>query len=142
MAKHDVQAPKAPATTRPVHLSWEVLLAVILIASLAFGRVLSPVFTNTDNLGNILLDITEISLIALPMTFIIVMGEIDLSVASVLGASSALMGMLWHMGLPMPVAITLAIAGGAAAGFLNGWLVVRLELPSLAVSCMTSTENR
>jgi rhamnose transport system permease protein len=122
---------------RRFHLTWEVLLTIILVGSLAFGRLLSPVFVTADNLGNVLLDITEISLMALPMTFIIVMGEIDLSVASVLGASSALMGMLWHMGMPMPVAMALAVAGGAAAGLLNGWLVVRLELPSLAVTIGT-----
>ena len=122
---------------RRLHLTWEVLLTIILLGSLAFGRLLSPVFVTADNLGNVLLDITEISLMALPMTFIIVMGEIDLSVASVLGASSALMGVLWHMGLPMPVAMALVVAGGAAAGLLNGWLVVRLGLPSLAVTIGT-----
>jgi len=127
----------AKAPRRSVHLTWEVLLTVILAGSLAFGRLLSPVFANPDNLGNVLLDITEISLMALPMTFIIVMAEIDLSVASVLGASSALMGVLWHMGLPMPVVMALVIVGGAAAGLLNGWLVVRLELPSLAVTIGT-----
>jgi rhamnose transport system permease protein len=129
----------APASSpkRRVHLTWEALLTIIFLGSLAFGRLLSPVFVTSDNLGNVLLDITEISLMALPMTFIIVMGEIDLSVASVLGASSALMGVLWHMGLPMPVAMALAVAGGAAAGLLNGWLVVRLALPSLAVTIGT-----
>ncbi|MGN6317052.1 ABC transporter permease [Trinickia sp.] len=137
MAEHNVEPSKTVANRRPVHLTWEAMLAVILIASLAFGRILSPVFVNADNLGNILLDITEIALMALPMTFIIVMGEIDLSVASVLGASSALMGALWHMGLPMPAAMALAIVGGAGAGFVNGWLVVRLELPSLAVTIGT-----
>lgn len=137
MAERNVPSSKAAARRRSVHLSWEAMLAVILIASLAFGRLLSPVFANADNLGNILLDITEMALMALPMTFIIVMGEIDLSVASVLGASSALMGALWHMGLPMPAVMALAIFGGAAAGFVNGWLVVRLELPSLAVTIGT-----
>jgi rhamnose transport system permease protein len=132
----DIVSP-ATARKRTAHLSWEVLLTVILPGSLALGRLLSSVFLQTDNLSNILLDIAEISLMALPMTFIIVTGEIDLSVASVLGASSALMGVLWHMGLPMPLVIVLVIAGGAAAGALNGWLVVGLELPSLAVTIGT-----
>lgn len=128
-------APKAPK--RAVHLTWEVVLTVILAGSLVLGRLLSSVFLQTDNLSNILLDITEISLMALPMTFIIVTGEIDLSVASVLGASSALMGVLWHMGLPMPLVMGLVLVAGAAAGALNGWLVVGLELPSLAVTIGT-----
>ena len=120
-----------------IHLTWEVLLAVIFCGSVVLGRVLSPVFLDAGNLSNILLDITEISLMALPMTFIIVTGEIDLSVASVLGASSALMGVLWHAGLSMPVAMALVIVGGMVAGFLNGWIIVRLNLPSLAVTIGT-----
>ncbi|RQS35352.1 ABC transporter permease [Burkholderia sp. Bp8992] len=118
-------------------LSWEVLLAVILAASLVMARVLSPVFLDVANLTNILLDITEISLMALTMTLIVVTGEIDLSVASILGASSALMGGLWHLGLPMPVVIILVLAGGALAGFFNGWVIVRFGLPSLAVTIGT-----
>lgn len=129
--------PAVTARKRTAHLTWEVLLTVILAGSLALGRLLSSVFLQTDNLSNILLDITEISLMALPMTFIIVTGEIDLSVASVLGASSALMGVLWHMGLPMPLVMVLVVVGGAMAGALNGWLVVGLELPSLAVTIGT-----
>ena len=62
-----------------------------------------------------LADFTEIALIALPMTLIIVAAEIDLSVASVLGASSALMGVLWHMGLPMPLVIAHRAGGRHAA---------------------------
>lgn len=118
-------------------LSWEVLLAVILAASLVMARVLSPVFLDAANLTNILLDIAEISLMALTMTLIVVTGEIDLSVASVLGASSALMGVLWHLDLPMPVVIVLVVVGGALAGFFNGWVIVRFELPSLAVTIGT-----
>lgn len=129
--------PAATARKHTARLTWEVLLTVILAGSLALGRLLSSVFLQTDNLSNILLDITEISLMALPMTFIIVTGEIDLSVASVLGASSALMGVLWHMGLPMPLVMVLVVVGGAMAGALNGWLVVGLELPSLAVTIGT-----
>jgi rhamnose transport system permease protein len=58
-------------------------------------------------------------------------------VASVLGASSALMGVLWHMGLPMPVVIGLVLIVGALAGLLNGLVIVKLNLPSLAVTIGT-----
>ncbi|MBW0445108.1 ABC transporter permease [bacterium M00.F.Ca.ET.228.01.1.1] len=122
---------------RETPLQWEALLAIVLIISLALGRVLSPVFLTGANLSNVLADLTEIALIALPMTLIIVAAEIDLSVASVLGASSALMGVLWHMGLPMPVVIALVLVAGALAGLLNGLVIVKLNLPSLAVTIGT-----
>ncbi len=57
----------------------------MLVLSLALGRVLSPVFLTGANMTNVLADLTEIALMALPMTLIIVAAEIDLSVASVLG---------------------------------------------------------
>ncbi|MFM0306483.1 ABC transporter permease [Paraburkholderia sp. RL17-383-BIF-A] len=122
---------------RETPLQWEVLLVIVLILSLALGRLLSPVFLTGANLSNVLADLTEIALMALPMTLIIVAAEIDLSVASVLGASSALMGVLWHMGLPMPVVIVLVLIAGALAGLLNGLVIVKLNLPSLAVTIGT-----
>jgi rhamnose transport system permease protein len=122
---------------RETPLQWEVLLVIVLILSLGLGRWLSPVFLTGANLSNVLADLTEIALMALPMTLIIVAAEIDLSVASVLGASSALMGVLWHMGLPMPVVIVLVLIAGALAGLLNGLVIVRLNLPSLAVTIGT-----
>ncbi|WP_087753318.1 ABC transporter permease [Paraburkholderia caledonica] len=122
---------------RETPLQWEVLLVIVLILSIALGRVLSLVFLTGANLSNVLADLTEIALMALPMTLIIVAAEIDLSVASVLGASSALMGVLWHMGLPMPVVIALVLVAGALAGLLNGLVIVKLNLPSLAVTIGT-----
>ncbi|MEX3634683.1 ABC transporter permease [Paraburkholderia sp. BR14320] len=122
---------------RETPLQWEVLLVIVLIVSLGLGRWLSPVFLTGANLSNVFADLTEIALMALPMTLIIVAAEIDLSVASVLGASSALMGVLWHMGLPMPVVIVLVLIAGALAGLLNGLVIVKLNLPSLAVTIGT-----
>ncbi|MBB5504463.1 ABC transporter permease [Paraburkholderia atlantica] len=122
---------------RETPLQWEVLLVIVLVVSLVLGRWLSPVFLTGANLSNVFADLTEIALMALPMTLIIVAAEIDLSVASVLGASSALIGVLWHMGLPMPVVIVLVLIAGALAGLLNGLVIVKLNLPSLAVTIGT-----
>src|ERR1700761_2227490 len=122
---------------RETPLRWETLLVIVLLASLGLGSFLSPVFLTGSNISNTLADFTEIALIALPMTLIIVAAEIDLSVASILGASSALMGVLWHMGLPMPLVIVLVLMFGTLAGLLNGFVIVRFGLPSLAVTIGT-----
>lgn len=127
----------AAGSPRGFRVTWEAALGIVLVLSLVFGTVLSPMFISSANLGNMLADFTEIALMALPMTLIIVAAEIDLSVASVLGASSALMGVLWHMGLPMPVVIALVLMFGALAGFFNGFVIVRFNLPSLAVTIGT-----
>lgn len=124
-------------STKKRHVQWETMLVVVLAVSLVAGRVLSPMFLSSANLSNMLADFTEIALIALPMTLVIVAAEIDLSVASVLGASSALMGVLWHMGLPMPLVIAIVLGAGTLAGLLNGFVIVRFGLPSLAVTIGT-----
>jgi rhamnose transport system permease protein len=73
----------------------------------------------------------------LPMTLIIISGEIDLSVASILGMSSALLGFLWNKGWPMPAIFVFVAVVGILAGAVNGLLVTRLRLPSLAVTIGT-----
>ncbi|HEX2072197.1 MAG TPA: ABC transporter permease [Geodermatophilus sp.] len=94
-------------------------------------------FASTRNASFLLLDVAVIALIALPLTLIIVTGEIDLSVASTVGLSSAVMGKLWFAGLPLELIIPLVLVLGAVLGALNGVLVTRLGLPSLAVTIGT-----
>src|SRR4051812_44095289 len=88
------------------------------------------------------LSIGEVAIMALPMTLIIVTGEIDLSVASILGMSSAILGELTLHGWSVPTAIAAVVVVGAVAGWFNGFLVTRLGLPSLAVTIGTLTLYR
>jgi len=116
---------------------WETGLAVLVVAIVIFGNATSPQFLTANNFFNLGLSTGEIAIMTLPMTLIIISGEIDLSVASILGMSSALLGFLWSEGWPM-LAIFVAIAlVGALAGLFNGLLVTRLGLPSLAVTIGT-----
>ena len=118
-------------------LRWETGLAVVVIAIFAIGSAASPDFLTGNNLFNLGLSNGEIAIMCLPMTLIIISGEIDLSVASILGMSSALLGYLWSKGWPMPaIFVTVAIVG-IAAGAVNGLLITRLRLPSLAVTIGT-----
>lgn len=112
-----------------------VLAAVIVVAVIAAVSVES--FASASNIRFLLLDVVAIGLIALPMTLIIVTGEIDLSVASALGLTSAAMGAMWDGGLPIVTIISLCILFGAVLGAANGVLVTRFRLPSLAVTIGT-----
>jgi rhamnose transport system permease protein len=94
-------------------------------------------FDGPLTLTYLLLDTTPILLIALPMTLVIVTGEIDLSVASVVGLSSVLVGVLHEGGLSIPVAALVALLAGVGAGVFNGYLVAYVGLPSLAVTIGT-----
>ena len=79
----------------------------------------------------------EKALMALPMTLIIISGEIDLSVASTLGLSSAVIGKTWAAGWPLWLCIATALLVGAVCGLFNGLLVTKLGLPSLVVTLGT-----
>jgi rhamnose transport system permease protein len=116
---------------------WETGLAAVVVIVIIVGSFVSPQFLTGNNLFNVGLSNGEIAIMTLPMTLIIISGEIDLSVASILGMASALLGVLWSKGLPMPAIFLIVAIVGLAAGAVNGLLVTRLRLPSLAVTIGT-----
>jgi rhamnose transport system permease protein len=118
-------------------LRWESGLAVVVVLILVIGSAASPQFLTGNNLFNLGLSNGEIAIMTLPMTLIVISGEIDLSVASILGMSSALLGVLWQHGWPMGAIFAVLAVLGLAAGAVNGLLVTRLRLPSLAVTIGT-----
>jgi rhamnose transport system permease protein len=118
-------------------LRWETGLAVVVVLILIIGSAASPQFLTGNNLFNLGLSNGEIAIMTLPMALIIISGEIDLSVASILGMSSALLGYLWNKGWPMPAVFVFVAVVGILAGAVNGLLVTRLRLPSLAVTIGT-----
>nr|MDT0661950.1 ABC transporter permease [Micromonospora sp. DSM 115978] len=117
--------------------TWDVLVIVVWgLVVVAFAALVDG-FASPRFWGFMLLDVIPIALIALPMTLIIITGEIDLSVASVLGLTSAVIGQLWLSGLPLPLILPLAVLLGAVLGGVNGLFVAGFGLPSLAVTIGT-----
>lgn len=123
-------------------LRWETAVLALLVVVFAGGAGTTPDFAGTDNLAFALGDLSEIALIALPMTLLVVCGQVDLSVASILGLCSALTGKLWDGGMAIETIIPIVLAAGLLCGLLNGLLVTRLGLPSLAVTIGTMTLYR
>lgn len=102
----------------------------LLIICTAF-QSLNPVFLAPDNLVNLLFDCSTVGVISLGIVCILMVGEIDLSVGSVSGFSSALVGVLWvNQDWPVAVAIVTALGLGAAIGALYAFLFNRLGMPS------------
>ncbi|MFE3588903.1 ABC transporter permease [Streptomyces niveus] len=129
-------------TAKTRFLRWDTAVGILLIAVFLAGTGTTDGFANTDNLSAALGDVSEIALIALPMTLLVVAGQVDLSVASMLGLSSALAGSLWQAGFAFELIVPLCLLAGAVGGLLNGWLVTRVGLPSLAVTIGTLTLYR
>jgi rhamnose transport system permease protein len=123
-------------------LRWESALVVALVAVIGLGTSISPQFTSSYSLFTTCTNIGDLAILALPMTLIIITGEIDLSVASTLALSAELMGDLWIHHWSMPLIIVVCLLMGTAAGAVNGFLVTRVGLPSLAVTIGTLTLYR
>jgi rhamnose transport system permease protein len=123
---------------REAVLNHEGVLAVILVAALLLLATRTDVFLTTDNLLNQGRLVAEIGLVALPMTFIIITGGIDLSVGSIMGLCAIVLGYAWkNLGLPLELAIPLSLSVGALAGFVNGWFVARVGVPPLIMTLAT-----
>src|SRR5699024_2873273 len=104
-----------PAWRRMLCTSEAGIIAVpIIVAAVAAAVV--PHFGTTTTLGFVLLDAAPVLMIALPMTLVIVTGEIDLSVASVIGMSSVTFGLLTQAGWSVPLAIVGCLVVGLLAG--------------------------
>jgi rhamnose transport system permease protein len=116
---------------------WETLLVVLLVAFTLLGTSLSPYFLSASNFSNMTSNLMEKAIMALPLALIIVAGEIDLSVESMAGLSSALLGFVFLLGWPLWIGIPLVLAVGALGGLFNGLLVTRAGLPSLVVTLGT-----
>ncbi|UVK37787.1 sugar ABC transporter permease [Mesorhizobium sp. AR10] len=92
---------------------------------------LNPVFVSSSNLVNLLFDCSTVGVIALGIVCVLMVGEIDLSVGSISGFASALVGTLWvNQGLPVALAIVAAVAFGGLIGSLYALLFNRLGMPS------------
>jgi rhamnose transport system permease protein len=116
---------------------WEWLLVLLILLVVLINSRLSPYFLNTNNLFRTSSDFMEMGYMMLPMTFIIITGNIDLSVASTLGMAASFMGWLFNQGVNIWMAASAAMVLGALAGFLNGYLIAYVRLPALVVTLGT-----
>jgi rhamnose transport system permease protein len=144
-------APETPAPKLRAHpaaarlapaMRWESALVIALIAVVLLGTSISSEFTSSYSLFTLCTNIGDLAIMAIPMTLIVITGEIDLSVASILAMSSELLGVLWLHHWSMALIFVVVLVVGAVAGAINGFLVTRVGLPSLAVTIGTLTLYR
>ena len=116
----------------------ETILFLVVIVALVILSIQAEQFATIDNLLNQGRFLTEVSLVALIMTFVIVTGGIDLSVGSILGLSAIVLGVAWKkLGLPLPIAILVALSVGTLAGLFNGFIITRFKVPPLIATLAT-----
>ncbi|MFN8453387.1 MAG: ABC transporter permease [Anaerolineae bacterium] len=126
-----------PRSLASSFLRWEWLLVALIVIVAIVNSNLSPYFLQVDNLFRTASDFMEMGLMMLPMAFIIITGNIDLSVASNLGMTASFMGWLFNNGVNIWVAAGAALLLGTLGGLVNGLLITRVRLPALVVTLGT-----
>jgi len=133
-----VIADRKPFRYKEFFLQWEWMLLLLFIVVNVVNSYLSPYYMDYFNLRDATMAFLDKAFLVLPMVFVIILADIDISVASTVALSSVVMADIYTMGVPMEIAILVCLAVGAACGFVNGWLLVRFnELSAVIVTLIT-----
>lgn len=117
---------------------WEWMLVLMLVLVNIFNITNSPNYANMKGILNASRDFLDKAIVVFPMAFVLMLGEIDISVASIMALSATLMGVAYQAGIPMPGAIAVALLTGTVCGLINGIILVKFpELSSMIVTLAT-----
>lgn len=119
--------------TKPL-FRWESALVVFLVVEIIFFSAMTPDFLNFTNLIYSMNDYVYIGLAAIPMTYVIITGGIDVSVGSTIGLTSIIIGVLWMSGIGVWPAVLLALVMSACAGAVNGVIIANSNVQPLVVT--------
>ena len=122
---------------RSVPRSWDTAILGLLAMVLILASTTTEGFLTSLNFSYIFSNTSEITIMAFAMTFLIITGEIDLSIASILALGSSMLGWSYAKGAPIWLAIIICLVVGTLCGFINGFLVTKVGLGSLAVTIGT-----
>lgn len=129
---------KQPSRLRSLLFSQEGILFLILIGAIVVLSIISPPFRTIGNFLNQGRQLAEVGLVALPMTYIIITGGIDLSVGAILGLTAIVMGWAWSvLGAPLELAIVIGLGVATLAGLFNGLFIIRIGVPPLIMTLAT-----
>lgn len=122
---------------RSIPRSWDTAILGLLAMVVILASTTTEGFLTSLNISYIFSNTSEITIMAFAMTFLIITGEIDLSIASILALGSSMLGWSYANGAPIWLAILICLAVGTLCGFINGFLVTKVGLGSLAVTIGT-----
>lgn len=137
-SSHRMLASSRPFSVRRFFFQWEWMLVLLLIAVNVFNTNSSPNYLVWGNLMSNLQGLFDKALLVFPMMLVILLGEIDISVASTMSLSAVVMGVAFQAGIPLPIAIGFALVVGLACGAINGIILAKFpELSSMIVTLST-----
>lgn len=116
---------------------WEIILLILLVIVNIINSSISPYYLNARNLLDATTTFLDKAFIVFPMIMVLILGEIDISVGSIVALSSVVMGVLYKNGISMVISILVCIVLGAICGFFNGYLLSKFNLSSIIVTLST-----
>ena len=116
-----------------------IILAGILVLMLLGFSTQSKVYVTIENFTNVANKYTEIGILSAGMTLIILTGDIDLSVGSVMCFAAYTCGILMQNNVPVPVAVAVALIASTLIGLFNGFMIAKLKMQSIIVTLGTMT---
>lgn len=113
---------------KQIIIKWEVVLFLIFILINIFNSFISPYYMSVNGLFTATSSFLEKAFIVLPMTYLLLIGEIDISVGSIVALSACMMGIAYNwFGLPMWAAVIVCLLVGTLCGFINGILLIKFK---------------
>jgi rhamnose transport system permease protein len=115
-------------------IRWETVLFLMFVLVIIINSNISPYFLDYINIMNSTFNFMEKAIIALPMIFVIICGDIDISLASIIALCSVFMGLASTFGVETWGLVLIGCLTGIGAGFLNGMIITRFGIPAIAVT--------
>lgn len=127
----------APRRLRDFLVRWEVILVILLVLTIVVNTLVSPYFLDVFNLADATFNFSEKAIIALGMALLILVREIDLSVAAIVALAAMGIGYAAEAGFGPTGLFAVGIGIGLLCGVFNGALVTWFSLPSIVVTIGT-----
>jgi rhamnose transport system permease protein len=122
---------------------WEWLLVIVFLLVNLLNSLLSPWYLSVNTFLSAPMNFLDKAFIVLPMMLVIILGNIDISVGSIVALTSVLMAVTFNAGVPMQAALVVALAIGTVLGGINSLLLIKFrELPAMIVTLSTMTIYR
>jgi rhamnose transport system permease protein len=129
---------KKEFSVKKFFLQWEWLLVLLFILVNITNSSLSPYYLDFNNLRDATMTFLDKAFIVFPMVMVMILRDIDISVASIVALASVVMAHLYTLGVPMELAVLICLAVGAICGLINGLLIVKFkELSAVIVTLAT-----
>jgi rhamnose transport system permease protein len=116
---------------------WELTLVALTLAAATWSATLSPYYLSVDQILYSTRQFVYPGILAIGLASVVILGEIDISLASTLAFGAVLFSKFSSFGAPILLAVPVVVVACAVLGALNGLLVARMNLPSLAVTLGT-----